>query len=219
MLAADLIDRLSGRAANPKTRKDAPDWETLLADANLCDWAFVLRVGATALVLEAIESGSDERWPELAQPLQALAELNADPALERKLRLAGGDRASALEIQRAFLAGVRRSLGEAAEQGWRGRVLAMWQETLDLLGRDPDALADRLDWLAKRRLLQREIPAAEDWQALATRGDQALDPAAPGADARLRDLAYRALRVDLRYHELGPRGGHRRLVQIGRAHV
>jgi hypothetical protein len=35
MLAADLIDRLSARAANPKTRKDAPDWETLLADANI----------------------------------------------------------------------------------------------------------------------------------------------------------------------------------------
>ncbi len=35
MLAADLIDRLSARAANPKTRKGAPDWETLLADANV----------------------------------------------------------------------------------------------------------------------------------------------------------------------------------------
>ena len=35
MLAADLIDRLSARAADPKTRKDAPDWETLLADANV----------------------------------------------------------------------------------------------------------------------------------------------------------------------------------------
>ncbi|NNE83748.1 MAG: SMI1/KNR4 family protein [Alphaproteobacteria bacterium] len=34
MLAADLIDRLAARAADPKTRKDAPDWETLLADAN-----------------------------------------------------------------------------------------------------------------------------------------------------------------------------------------
>jgi hypothetical protein len=35
MLAQDLIDRLSARAANPKTRKDAPDWQTELADANL----------------------------------------------------------------------------------------------------------------------------------------------------------------------------------------
>jgi hypothetical protein len=35
MLAPDFIDRLSARAANPKTRKDAPDWQTELADANL----------------------------------------------------------------------------------------------------------------------------------------------------------------------------------------
>ena len=35
MLAADLIDRRSARAVDPKTREDAPDRETLLADANI----------------------------------------------------------------------------------------------------------------------------------------------------------------------------------------
>lgn len=35
MLAADLIDRLSARAANPKTRNDAPGLGSLLGDANV----------------------------------------------------------------------------------------------------------------------------------------------------------------------------------------
>src|SRR4029450_10414541 len=33
---------------------------------------------------------------------------------------------------------------------------------------------------------------------------------------RLRGLAYRALRTDLRYHELGPGGGYHRLRERGR---
>ncbi len=35
------------------------------------------------------------------------------------------------------------------------------------------------------------------------------------ADRRLRDLAFRARRLDLRYHEIGPKGGYRRLELAG----
>jgi len=35
MLAADLIERISARVADPKARKDAPDWDALTADANI----------------------------------------------------------------------------------------------------------------------------------------------------------------------------------------
>jgi len=37
------------------------------------------------------------------------------------------------------------------------------------------------------------------------------------ADERLRTLAYRAWRADLRYHELSRRGGYQRLERSGRA--
>src|SRR5262245_37819094 len=82
----------------------------LLGDANLCDWALVLRVGTTALVLEAVEALPEADWPELARPLDALREVADDPALERELELADGRFASALEIQRRVLALVRRVL-------------------------------------------------------------------------------------------------------------
>jgi hypothetical protein len=52
MLAVDLVDRLSRRAADPKTRKDAPDVETLLADANVVPMRTPFGVAAMACGLK-----------------------------------------------------------------------------------------------------------------------------------------------------------------------
>jgi proteasome accessory factor A len=195
----------------------------MLGDANLCDHALALRVGVTALVLEAIESG-EERWPVLPRPLAALRALNQDPDLVRRHCLADGTQATALDVQRRYLQGVKRFLssrGDRAdrhEKDWRERILSIWEETLDLLEREPDALADRVDWIAKRALLRREIPEPEDRRALERRGGALVaNPPPDDPEARrLRDLAFRALRVDLRYHELSARGGHRRLERRSR---
>jgi Pup amidohydrolase len=195
----------------------------LVGDANLCDFAQVLRVGATALVLEAIEAGALEPWPVLADPLGALRALNRDTGLARPLALEGGATATPLEIQRRYLAGAGRVLlrgagGALPPAPWKARVLAMWEETLALLERDPEALGDRLDWVAKRALVLREAPVAEDRAALEARGAALLAAPSESLDAgdrRLREIAYRVLRADLRYHELGPRGGHRQLVRRG----
>jgi proteasome accessory factor A len=210
----------------------------LLGDANLCEWAQVLRIGATALVLEAIEADPGGAWPQLADPLAALGALNRDASLAAGLEVAdgGGDgsaesteirRRTALEIQREYLERVRALLAREAPVAWKRRVLAMWDETLALLERDPEALADRIDWIAKRALVRREVRDPEDARAL-ERGGRALLRETPpthgpeglpgGGDEsrRLRALAYRALRADLRYHELGPGGGHRRLLARGR---
>ncbi len=189
----------------------------MIGDANLCEWAQVLRVGTSALVLEAIESGAGVAWPELVDPLGALRELNQDPDCSVRLLLRDGSRASPLEIQRCYLAGVREVLGAGPREAWKARVLEHWQETLDLLEHDPDALADRVDWIAKRKLLDAEIPQVADREALCERGRRLLEGPEPEdpEEKRLRELAFRARRVDLRYHELGPRGGYRRLVLGG----
>jgi proteasome accessory factor A len=191
----------------------------LSGDANLCEWAQVLRVGTTALVLEAIECGVPWAWPVLKNPLAALNRLNRDTKLEVELELSDGSHATALEIQRRYLDGVRRALaGRATLDVWKARVLRDWEETLDLLEHEPDALEDRIDWLAKRRLLFDEVPDPEDREALRLKGAELIRDGEVriGIGLRLRDLAYRAWRVDLRYHELGPRGGYRRLEQSGR---
>jgi hypothetical protein len=191
----------------------------LIGDANLCEWAQALRVGATALVLEAIEAEVPVRWPVLRDPLEELSRLNADPDLGVELELVDGARAGALEIQRRYLAAVREALdarGDAMPL-WKARVLRDWEETLDALERAPESLDDRLDWMAKRKLLLREVPDRRDREALRARGAQVTRDGELGSDADryLRDLAFRARRVDFRYHELSPRGGYRRLERDG----
>ncbi len=185
----------------------------MLADATLCDQASVLRVGTTALVLEAIEAKPDAAWPELVDPVAALGALSRD--VGTPLSLCAGGEASALAIQREVLHRVRERLpGPVAD--WKRCVLGLWEETLDAFERDPDALADRVDWVAKRSLLRRDAASAEDWRQLAAEGTR-LTGTVPGdpEGERLRELAFRALRTDLRYHELGPRGGHARLRRRG----
>ena len=189
----------------------------LIGDANLSEWAQVLRVGATALVLEAIESGVEFDWPVLSAPLASLRRINRDPELGAELELVGGARMTALELQRAYLHGVRQVLGNAPQQAWKRRVLEYWEETLEALELDPQSLADRVDWIAKARLLREEIEDPRDRSELRQRGAELLADEGPHgpADARLRELAFRAWRADLRYHELSPRGGYRRLEARG----
>jgi proteasome accessory factor A len=191
----------------------------MIGDANLCEWALALRVGATALVIEAIESGVEIDWPALRDPLGALRELCCDSRLRGDLELADGSRATALELQRRYLEGVRRALAEepAPLPLWKARILRDWEETLDLLERDPGALADRVDWIAKRGLILAEVPDLRDRAALEERGAAVIENGAATlpADRRLREVAYRAWRTDLRYHELGPRGGYRKLERAG----
>lgn len=192
----------------------------LIGDANMSEWAQVLRVGATALTLEVIESGTPADWPVLAHPLAALQAINLDPELETTHELADGTRASALEIQRRILEVVRERLAADPPPpgSWKLRVLEMWEETLVGLLRAPDSLADRIDWLAKRRLVLEELPDDADREALRARGADAMrDTGTSGeVDLRLRDRAFRVRRIDLRFHELGPRGGARRLERRGR---
>jgi proteasome accessory factor A len=191
----------------------------LIGDANMSEWAQALRVGATALALEVIEDGTPEGWPVLAKPLEALQAINVDPELRAKYALCDGSSASALEIQTRILAFVRERLAADPEPLvlWKARVLSMWQETLDGLRRSPDSLADRIDWLAKRRLVIEDLPDMGDREALRQRGAEVMRDggARTDADHRLRELAFRARRIDLRFHELGPRGGARRLERRG----
>ncbi|MCP3986041.1 MAG: hypothetical protein GY723_16790 [bacterium] len=181
----------------------------MLADATQCDHASVLRVGSTALVLEAIEAHPDAPWPVLDDPVGSLRAVSRDP--EARLVLRDGTTASALEIQRQVLQCVRERLPGTAG-GWKARVLTLWKETLDLWERDPEALADRVDWIAKRRLLRLECASPDDWTRIAAVGERLISSgASEPEEERLRKLAFRLLRTDLRYHDLGPRGGHGRL--------
>ena len=124
----------------------------IVGDANMSEYATALKVGTTALVLDLIEERriSDEITP--AVPIEAVRSISRDPTYAWNVKLQDGRGISAVDIQRSYLSLAQKHLaGRDSDTDW---TLQQWEETLDQLERDPLQLVDRLDWVAKRWLLE-----------------------------------------------------------------
>ena len=128
-------------------------------------------------------------------PVAALREISRDPDLEVAVECEGGRKLSGLDILETYLDRIEMDGARGEEDVW---VTQQWRQLLDLLRRDPDATADRLDWTAKRALY-REIGAS----------GATLDK----AELTRVDLAYHLVDPDLSvYDSLVEHGRMRRLV-------
>jgi len=160
-----------------------------LGDSNLVDTAEYLRVGTTLLVLDVIEAGEMPTVPQVRRPIHALRSICGDPTLTTRIPLAGGRRATALEIQRFYWEACRRFLDRRPDAPPEARdVLRRWELVLDSLSDDPQSLVGTLDWATKQFVL---------------------DKAARGASWESRK------KIDIRYHELSPQGYFQRLKATG----
>ncbi|OQW31593.1 MAG: peptidase [Nitrospira sp. SG-bin1] len=123
----------------------------IIGDANMCEYATVLKVGTTRLVLDLIERGAQPHI-ELDQPVAAVKQLSRDPDLKAAVRLNNGRRLSALELQEEYCEAARRELaGSDEETDW---LLAHWSDTLRLLSQNRSQLVGKLDWVTKQWLLE-----------------------------------------------------------------
>ena len=139
----------------------------IIGDANMSEYATALKVGSAALALDLLEEGQLPAL-ELADPIGALKNISRDESLLWEVGLADGGSTTALEIQASILAAAKRLYkGRDEETDW---VLAEWRGTLEALGRDPQELIGRLDWVTKKWLLD-AFAAAEglDWENPADR--------------------------------------------------
>ncbi|MFW7415010.1 depupylase/deamidase Dop [Demequina sp. SO4-18] len=172
----------------------------IVGDANCFDVPVYLKVGATSLVLSAIEA-DDERLEALllAEPVAAVRTVSRDLSLGVALPLASGESATALEIQRALLEICRDYVADADD----AQVIARWESVLDALGRDIFEAARDVEWVAKLQLLGRlrDKHAQPDTEGIAV--------PMPWSDARLAAL-------DLQWGRLGD-GWARRLADAGAA--
>jgi proteasome accessory factor A len=170
----------------------------IIGDANLAEHSTYLKVGTAALVLDMIEGGVSFDDLKLAEPVRSVRTISRDPTLKATVELADGRRFTGLDLQRAYH---ERALAFAERESdpMSSDVLRMWGEVLDALARDPDECADRLDWVAKLRLLE------------GYRSRDNLGWAAPRL--HLIDLQYSDVRMDKGlYNRLVARGSIKRLV-------
>ncbi|MCS6902950.1 MAG: proteasome accessory factor PafA2 family protein [Candidatus Bipolaricaulota bacterium] len=149
--------RFSRALINPKWDQmyelsRSPRLHLLFGEANPSEYATFLKTGTTVLVLDLLEERAVPLGVELVQPLKAMKEISRDPTWRWLVRRENGQTISAIDLQRIYL--------QAAQERFAGRdaetdeVLREWERTLDALERDPLTLSDRLDWVAKYKLLQ-----------------------------------------------------------------
>ncbi|MFT5368647.1 MAG: proteasome accessory factor A [Candidatus Latescibacterota bacterium] len=124
----------------------------LMGDTNMSEYANALKIGTTALVLNLLERKIFPQDMGLGDPVWALKEISRDPDHKWILGRHNGKTVSAIDVQRSYLDLAQRHLkGMDEESDW---VLREWERTLDDLETDPMLLVDRLDWVAKKWLLE-----------------------------------------------------------------
>ncbi len=130
----------------------------IIGDANMSEVATYLKVGTTAIVLAMIEDDELGLDLALATPVPALRAVSHDPSLSVRLDLAGGGTMTALEVQWEYLERARKYAEtrglECVGEAVGADVLARWERVLTGLETDVDSVADVVDWVAKRRLVE-----------------------------------------------------------------
>jgi len=126
-------------------------FHVILGDANMSEWATALKLGTTALVLDLIERGSAPQL-EIAQPIDATKSISRDQTYDWIIELTDGRKISAVEVQRIYLAAARKAHPlPDHELKW---LLEEWEAVLNDLDRDVMLCRDRVDWVAKKELLE-----------------------------------------------------------------
>lgn len=138
----------------------------IIGDANLSEIQNFLKLGTTALVLAALEDGAIPDPLDLSDPVESCWRVSHDVSLRRPIELDGGGTATALEIQTRYLEWLSKYVEKELDDPVWQRVIDEWERTLSLLDSDPMKLADTLDWVAKKRLLDGYVDRDSlDWSA------------------------------------------------------
>ena len=129
----------------------------IVGDSSMAESTTLLKVGATDLVLRMVEAGVVMRDLSLENPIRAIREISHDLTGLRRVRLANGREASALEIQSEYYLKARDFVDRRGiEEPVVLRVLDLWERVLEAVRTEKLELVDReIDWVIKRSLLER----------------------------------------------------------------
>jgi proteasome accessory factor A len=112
----------------------------IVGDSNMSEYATFLKVGTTAILLRMLEEPNVVlRDMTLENPIRAIREISHDVTCTRKVRLANGREATALEIQQEYLT---RALRYAERRD------------LSPIEKHPLGLDREADWVIKYRLIE-----------------------------------------------------------------
>ena len=155
----------------------------ILGDSNLSEISTGLKIGTTWLTLRLIEQQAIPKEANIPKPVSAIHEVSLDTTCKSPIRLSNGSSISPIDHQRLYLDAAIKTFGKENDPDTRW-ILKTWEEVLNDLESNPERLVSRLDWVAKKWLLQTYVDSeGVDWK-----------------DVRL-------IALDLEYHNLNPDRG------------
>jgi proteasome accessory factor A len=124
-----------------------------VGDSNTSEWTSYLKVGTTALLLRMVEEGAQIRDLTLENPIRAIREISHDTTCRRRVRLANGREASALDMQKEYLDKALRWVDYRDDPVLK-EIATNWEHAITALEDDQSRLETQVDWIAKRKLLE-----------------------------------------------------------------
>ncbi len=171
----------------------------IVGDSNMSEFTIYLRNGVTALILSMIEDGAISKDLSLRDPVRTIREVSHDLSLEHELTMEDGTSRTALQIQEDFLEMALAYTSSRSLDPVQKDVLQKWQGVIETLGRDPMELDGKIDWVIKKRMIERFMARKNlDWSA---------------SQVQMLDLQYHDSRPDKGlYHLLERQGKVERIV-------
>lgn len=171
----------------------------ILGDANMSEWSIFLKLGATAIVLQMIEDGFLADAPEIYNPVSAIKAISRDLTCRRPVMMLNGEKMTAVEIQRWYLAKAKEYVGANPNAVDRA-ALEAWDEAVEKIAENPRLLAKKVDWLIKKELLELELSRWDaNWnnyhqKIIRVKGEEEY-------------LSERLKMIELQYHDIRPEYG------------
>jgi proteasome accessory factor A len=127
----------------------------IVGDSNMSEYSTFLKVGACSILLRMLEEPSVVlRDMTLENPIRAIREISHDMTCKRRVRLANGREASALEIQSEYLERALRYAEKRELSPLETLALEMWEHCLTGIEKDPLSLDSEVDWVIKYHLIE-----------------------------------------------------------------
>lgn len=127
----------------------------IVGDSNMSEYATFLKVGACSIILRMLEDPTVVlRDMTLENPIRAIREISHDITCTRKVRLANGREASAVEIQSEYLARALRYADNHDLSPQEKQALGMWEHVMMGLQDEPLSLDAEIDWVTKHNLIE-----------------------------------------------------------------
>lgn len=128
----------------------------IVGDSNMSETTMLLKIGATDVVLRMLEAGVVMRDLSLENPIRAIREISHDMTGRRKIRLANGREASALDIQKEYLRKAMDFVDRRGGDEITKRAMDLWERSVRAIDTgDLDLVSREVDWVIKYQMIER----------------------------------------------------------------